>query len=287
MTRFSDRLALALVDGARAELELTPKPGLVDRLDNGSHPDLSFEAMGRSIALLPLYFDALLDIARRAPALDLAACVQAGVDAEARMAATIGSNAHRGYIFLGGLVLLGATEFERRGQLATVAALRAAIRGVASRVLGSPVPRPSAGPTSNGAAVRQRHALGGIHREALEGLPSVFDVGLPVCADRLKTAHPSPRAAATGAATQARHYLMAVLMQSVEDTTAVHRCGPAGLARLRTDGARLQHIIEQQADYQPYLRALNDEYRAMRLTMGGVADCLAICLALHEVELAR
>ena len=41
----ADTLAVTLVQGATRELELTPKPGLVDQLDNGSHPDLTFGLM--------------------------------------------------------------------------------------------------------------------------------------------------------------------------------------------------------------------------------------------------
>ena len=68
-------LASSLAAGARTELELTPKPGLVDRLDCGSHPDLSFDAMSRSIDLLPAYFEDLLG---HADPPDLPACVEAG-----------------------------------------------------------------------------------------------------------------------------------------------------------------------------------------------------------------
>ena len=45
-----ERLAAALVTGALLELYLTPKPGLVDCADNGSHADLSLATMERSIA---------------------------------------------------------------------------------------------------------------------------------------------------------------------------------------------------------------------------------------------
>src|SRR5512138_1994436 len=44
-----DRLALALADGLWHELVLTPKPGLVDLEDSGSHPDLTFDLMVQSI----------------------------------------------------------------------------------------------------------------------------------------------------------------------------------------------------------------------------------------------
>jgi triphosphoribosyl-dephospho-CoA synthase len=112
--------------------------------------------------------------------------------------------------------------------------------------------------------------VGGVYREALLGLPSVFDAGLPVLA------------ATPDLSGCTRHHLMAVLMQTVEDTTAVHRCGPAGLARLRSDGATLQRLVDDGGDYLAWLAALNDDYRRLGLTMGGVADCMALCFGLHE-----
>ena len=83
-------------------------------------------------------------------------------------------------------------------------------------------------------------------------------------------------------AEHAGFYLMAVLMQQLEDTTAIHRCGIEGLARLRRDGARLQRLLEQHQAPEPMLNILNQEYRSSGLTMGGVADCMALTFALQE-----
>ena len=182
-----ERLAACLVTGARVELALTPKPGLVDRHDNGSHPDLSFELMTRSIDLLPQYFDELIaGFAGRDPlpadglgdrdpltAAALAACVEVGRRAERRMLAEVGSNAHRGYIYLAGLSLLGAIDGELRDGIRRVARASAPLRQSGAGVA-----------ESHGAAVRARHALGGIEREALDGLPSVFDHALPALRER-------------------------------------------------------------------------------------------------------
>ena len=271
----AERLAVCLVDGARAELELTPKPGLVDRHDNGSHPDLSFEAMSASIDLLPAYFDDLLRAAA-APSPQsrttsgplapeaLAACIEAGRRAEQRMAAQIETNAHRGYIFLGGLALLASLD--------AAAGFRGEIRRLSHLLFGR---SPGIDAPSNGALVRARHHMGGIHREALDGLPAVFDHGLPAL-DAYRRGH------GTVDRESQLHYLMSVLMQVVEDTTAVHRCGPAGLQRLRDDGQRLQRLIDERHDYLPWLSDLNDAYRRLNLTMVGVADCLALTVAIDR-----
>lgn len=256
-------LARALVEGARAELDLTPKPGLVNRFDNGSHPDLSYDLMSRSLETLPGYYDDLIEIGETEP-LDLAACVAAGVRAERRMQTVAGSNTHRGYIFLSGLLLLGvATD-----ATGTMAGWRAQVAALGNRIVSARVPM-----ATHGEEARRQHGVGGVLGEALAGLPSVFDHGLPALQRGLAT---------LGSLEAAQHYLMGVLMTTVEDTTALHRCGPAGLARLREDGARLVALIEAGGDHRARLRALNDEYRAIRLTMGGVADCLALTLAVQQ-----
>jgi holo-ACP synthase CitX len=275
------RLAAALVDGARAELDLTPKPGLVDRLDNGSHPDLSFEAMSRSIDLLPVYFDELLDLHGAWPfAADqaLGEAIEAGRRAERRMTDAIGANAHRGYIFLAGLLLLAAVDADPAGPPPTwrpefVGPLRSRVRRLAASLLTAVDAGPTAGRSaaSHGSRARQAHGLGGIHAEALAGLPSVFDRGLPAFS-----------AVAGLPATTRGHHLLAVLMQAVEDTTAVHRGGLDALARIRRDGAELQRIIDRGESCLARLADLNRDYRRMNLTMGGVADCLALTLALGD-----
>ena len=271
-----DALASALTGGAMAELELTPKPGLVDRLDNGSHPDLSFELMARSIALLPPYYDELLALRRRrAP---LAACVGAGLRAERRMFEATGTNTHRGYIFLSGLLLLAACDLEpadngRTGvdPVAVTTDLRIRVRMIAREFFDRGSPATSSVP-SGGRQSRAPGSAGGVRTEALDGLPAVFEVGLPSFTRWLERA---------GARVLASHALLGVLMQRVEDTTALRRCGQAGLARLARDGAALERLIAVGGNPLPALRRWNDDYRRMRLTMGGVADCMALVFAVH------
>jgi triphosphoribosyl-dephospho-CoA synthase len=257
--------AVHLHQGALGELDLTPKPGLVDRHDPGSHTDLSYGVMQASANLLPLYYRDLLDCAAaRRP---LEAFVQAGLGAEGRMFREIGTNAHKGYIFLSGLVLMAVVA--GRGRLSSLPG------GVAETARRFFATHPST--ATHGAVIRDQSGLGGIRAEAEAGLPAVFEQGWPKYRQALAAGWDPERAA---------FYLMAVLMQHVEDTTAIQRCGPEGLARLRRDGARLQARMEDGQDARPLLAGLNDDYRRLRLTMGGVADCLALTLALESAAAA-
>jgi triphosphoribosyl-dephospho-CoA synthase len=268
-------LARHLCSGAMSELRLTPKPGLVDRLDNGSHPDLTFEAMATSVNLLPIYFEDLIALHRAGQGLDV--CIQAGRRAEDRMFRAIGANAHRGFIFLGGLVLLAACE-SRDG-------LREAATRIATEFFAGRQTRRQRTAGSGSSPRGPMDRASGIEAETLAGLPSVFDVGLPAFSRRLD---------ATGDFVLAAHDLMARLMRHADDTTALRRSGPAGLRRLRRDGARLQRAIETGVDYLPLVKRWNEEYRKIGLTMGGVADLMAVTFALfftlrprHPVTLAQ
>jgi len=271
-------LAAALVRGAQEELDLTPKPGLVDRRDSGSHPDLTYDAMARSVELLPLYFDELVALRDRdctggagscavAAHGALGACIAAGRRAEARMGRAAGSNAHRGLIFLGGLVVIAACDACREGETVSGAALRPRVAGLAREFCGGSAVRETNTP---GERARREHGVQGILGEALAGLPSVFDTALPAYRATYALRGDRRRAALRA---------MAALMGGVEDTTALHRAGRAGLDRLRADGERLAALLDAGEEPDAHLSRWNDDYRRAGLTMGGVADCLALTLA--------
>ena len=255
------KLADSLTAGALRELDLTPKPGLVDRNDNGSHPDLTYTRMRASVCLLPEYYADLLERLRAGR--PLASCVEAGRLAEARMVARVGANCHRGYIFLSGLTLVGAHRAQR-----DIGRLRTAMTDAAREFF-----RSTPQDDSHGSQARRAFAVGGICREAEAGLPSVFDAAWPRYASSLRK---------DGDRLRAEYHAMASLMRCVEDTTALHRCGLAGLERVRSDGQELQALLDQGSDPRPFLQRRNEAYRQIGLTMGGVADCLALTFALHS-----
>lgn len=249
----SSALSRALCNGALSELYLTPKPGLVDRADNGSHPDLTLEIMERSVMLLPLYYEELAD-----------ACLSGGTvndyrrigqAAEKRMMEQCGSNAHKGYIFLSGLALLSSMLYSD---------MRQGICQLSMEFFTDALP------DSNGSVARAAYGTGGIIGECLRGLPTVFETGLPAM---------SRMTCAKG------HYAMACIMENAEDTTSYHRCGAFGMNVVRNDGARLKKLIESGEDHAPWLTERNSVYRQLNLTMGGCADLLALTYAFDSSEI--
>ena len=266
--RSLENLALDLLRGAFLELYLTPKPGLVDLYDSGSHPDLSVPRMEASLRIVSGY---LLDLSDSlASGESLAVQVRLGTAAERAMVRSVGTNCHRGYIFLSGLLLAASAQTESPDE----GALSAAVAGLARRFFAR-----GEHEESNGSRARARFQAGGIRGEALAGLPSLFSQALPAYRSEI---------AAGGNRGSAVYAMLGRLMQSVEDTTALHRCGRDGLRTLREDGARLERLVAERGDFFAFLEARNEHYVERNLTMGGVADLLGLAFAWlsHTGELA-
>jgi cytidyltransferase-like protein len=99
----------------QAELDTTPKPGLVDKDNNGAHRDMDYALMQRSIDTLHPYFVklALLGCADTLPT--HTAIRDIGIEAErAMLSATNGVNTHKGALFSMGLAVVAAAHEERK-----------------------------------------------------------------------------------------------------------------------------------------------------------------------------
>lgn len=251
-----ERLAGALAGGAALELYLTPKPGLVDLADCGAHPDLSIPIMERSIGIIAAYLDA---IASSLVAGEPFVCQKnIAIRAERRLLDELGTNTHKGYIFLSGMLLIARWQ----AASADETAIRRSLSALAADFF-----RAGEEQSSHGRRVREKYQTGGIVLESIHGFPSVFEAALPAFRESLNQ---------KGCFTEASFAMLARLMQTVDDTTTLHRGGPSGLARVKQDGRRLERMIAGGDDYIGYLRALNRSYVRMNLTIGGVADMLGI-----------
>lgn len=99
----------------QAELDTTPKPGLVDKDNNGAHRDMDYALMQLSINTLHPYFVrlALLGFADTLPSHTVIR--DAGIEAEkAMLEATNGVNTHKGALFSMGLAVVAAAYEEKK-----------------------------------------------------------------------------------------------------------------------------------------------------------------------------
>jgi triphosphoribosyl-dephospho-CoA synthetase len=253
-----EKWSAALVRGSLQELYLTPKPGLVDLADAGSHPDLSLSIMEQSIGYVADYLQA---IARSLADNEVFDCQKTlAIQAEKKLHETLGTNTHKGYIFLSGMLLIARWHAPSSDEQS----LRMTLSTLAENFF-----KTAECHFTNGQQARQKYSAGGIVQEAISGFPSLFEVALPAFREAIKS----------GLSTETASFAMlARLMQSVEDTTTLHRGGTAALSRIKSDGRTLEMLIARKTDHLPYLVALNHDYIAMNITMGGVADMLGLAL---------
>ena len=245
--RLGELAAAALI----AEVELTPKPGLVDRRNSGAHRDMDLPLFRRSARSLEPYFRQAVSLGMERP--DCMPALQAaGLAAEKTMfAATAGVNTHKGAVYGFGLLLAAmGSRLVRGGDVfETAAALARA---------GIP-PEPD---THGGEALR-RYGASGARGEALAGFPHVR---------RALTVLSAPGGGPLRA--------LLTLLAEVEDTNLLHRGGPEGLRFVREEAADI--LAGPPEEDAARLEALDSACTARNLSPGGSADLLAAALLLER-----
>ena len=270
----------ALVEEAR----LTPKPGLVDARGNGAHRDLDLATMLRSAHTLEPTFRALARASRGAvPGValrtDLARIGRAGE--AAMMRATNGSNAHRGAIWIVGLLVAGAAivDAHARGRADISADEDAASQAALICETGARIARYDdlmARPAgSHGERACARYNVGGARREAQDGFPHVTRAGLPALYAARARGHDE---------NTARVDALLAIMASLDDTCVLHRAGLAGRAAVQTGAQRVRDAggIATPAGRAAF-DALEQALLALNASPGGAADLLAATLFIDRL----
>ena len=257
------------------EVAVTPKPGLVDRANNGSHRDMDFYSFLSSAVALQPYFEACARTGRQtadqSPDRTLESLRFHGMQAECDMyRATGGVNTHKGAVYSVGLVCGALGRLERDqwkdpGRVLSEAAAMAA--GSVKKELAGVSPETA---KTQGERIYAMYGIAGVRGEAAQGFPSVLHRGLPVLEAGLARGK-SVDEAGTAA-------LLAII-SGTADTSLIAR---GGIVRQRRAAAELQALLKEH----PYpdraaAEALDREYIEENLSPGGSADLLALCFLLH------
>jgi len=265
--RRAAELAERAVRALILEARLTPKPALVDQRGPGAHRDLDLAKLLRSARALRGTFHHMAFVAGTSAA-DVRLRERLGALGRrgegAMLEATGGSNAHRGAIWVLGLLVaalaLAGTDASPREVAATAAGL--------ARLPDRHAPRH----LSNGARVCREFGVAGARGEASAGFPHVIEVGLPALA--------AARRRGAGE-TCARLDALLAIMSSLDDTCLLHRGGWEAVQAARS-GAR--HVLAlggcATAAGAAALLALDAELLRRNASPGGCADLLAACLFL-------
>jgi len=266
------RLSRLATEALLAEVELSPKPGLVDPTSCASHDDMDVETFRASIDAISPWFPVLHETGRAGhrdgPARFLERLRRPGMGCEdAMFAATRGVNTHKGAVFAFGLLLGCAGRLAAGGLPVTVHTLTALAGRMARPLVEVELPSVDR-PGTYGEVAFVQHRLAGARGEAASGYASV----------RLR-ALPAYRAVLEDRGDQRAALLQAllVLLATTDDTTLVKDGSLDGLRHVQRSAHELLETGGVRAPAAlPRLCRLDADLTARRLSPGGCADLLAV-----------
>lgn len=244
----------------QAELDTTPKPGLVDKDNNGAHRDMDYALMQRSIDTLHSYFVklALLGCADALPT--HTSIRDIGIEAErAMLSATNGVNTHKGALFSMGLAVVAAAHEENTDSLqATIKALAASFPDT-NGTHGSKAKLLSKGTT----------AIKGALDNAREGYEMLFAEWLPFYIERRKEhdAH-------------TLHKTLLRIMCDLDDTNVIYRTDLATAEEVKQEARALLDSFSETA-----LKDMDRHYTTRNISPGGAADMLSLTIFIGSIQI--
>lgn len=240
----------------RLELDTTPKPGLVDRRDNGAHKDMDYALMSKSISALRPYLTRLA--VESAKDIDPAKIKEIGIEAEkAMLKATGGVNTHKGALFCIGLSVAAASCLACSTGAVEAYSFKELVSRAASEI-------PSARGTHGAEAKRSFKAVGALEN-ARAAYPELFADWLPY----YLSLEGDPFRC---------HKTLLHIMTTLDDTNILHRRGAEGLAHAEAEAARLLEDFSESG-----LSSLNKDFIRENISPGGSADMLSLTIFINSI----
>lgn len=262
------------------EVELSPKPGLVDRFNNGAHDDMDLAMFRASAAAIEPWLGVFFRFGRSEcdrPAVEFLPRLRPQGQAceRAMLRATGGVNTHKGSVFALGLLCAAAGRLAGRGVAADADGLclevAAICDGLVARELRDGGPAATAGER-----LYREHGLPGARGEAASGFATVRRHGLPAWR----------RARAAGHGEEgALHAVLLNLLAYNQDTNLVARGGISALQFVQTRARALLAAGGVDApDHLAEMSRLDLEMIRRHISPGGSADLLAVTWFLSRFD---
>ena len=264
----------------QAELDTTPKPGLVDRNDNGAHRDMDHALMQRSIQALHPYFVRLaqLGFTDKQPCHD--EIVNIGIEAEREMfKATGGVNTHKGALFSIGLAAVALageafcriTQAEGCGTMAYNDVNSKQIQSLSNSIASLARLFPDTNGT-HGSKAKANNILKGALDNAREGYTQLFKAWLPFYIDRIAEGD-----------NYALHKTLLRIMCDLDDTNIVYRTSMETMQEVKTEARQMLDTSRNIVNFEAALQAMNTDYIHRNISPGGSADMLSLVVFLSCV----
>lgn len=260
------------VESLLAEVSTTPKPGLVDSSNSGSHRDMDIETFRISAQALRGYFQSCalagMETAGEAPEVTFGQLRKLGLQAEKDMfAATKGVNTHKGAIFTIGILCGAAGRLWQPDGACREEALFTQVSAMTRAAMEADFQK---GGDTVGQRLYRDRGIRGIRGQVAEGLPAVREISLPVYRDCLEKGM-DPNEAGVRA--------LLHLIAKVEDTNMINRGGMAGAKA----GAEACGALIRREFTLVDVEELDGWFVERNLSPGGCADLLAATYFIHSL----
>lgn len=272
------------------EVSLSPKPGLVDRFDDGAHRDMTFSTFIDSTMALAPFFEKYISLgyqmADEPPLALFNALRDLGIKAEQAMfEATGGINTHKGVDF-SLAVLLGATgaylknhpellKNPKRFSEDDTKVICQISSSLCCHLIETDLSHLSEKKElTYGEKLYLDYGIKGPRGEASEGFPTLTEKALPFFREKLKQNDKE----------LAQLQLLLYLMTFVEDGNIIHRGGIESWQQVKVDCQNMHaaHLTKSELVHQ--LSIYNDILISRNLSPGGTADLLALTFYFAMLE---
>ncbi len=262
------------------EFLTTPKPGLVDKNNQGAHRDMGlghFFASANALRPFLCRFAETGFLTRDAsPEETFAKIRPIGMEAEQEMLrATGGVNTHKGAIFSFGLLCAAAGRLSPEDWSADtlLAQCAAMTKGLVAQDFAGVTPENA---KTAGERIYAKHGISGVRGQAEAGFPAVAEVGLPILRQCLSKGL---------SFNDAGCITLLHLMAATDDTNLIHRSNYDTQQKIRKDFTDL--LQKDPFPTRSVIEEMDRDFIVRNLSPGGSADLLALTYFLHFLEHSR
>ncbi len=272
------------------EVLLSPKPGLVDAMDAGSHKDMDIFTFIKSAISLKPGFDAFYELGLHhggtwVELMEKARIVGMKVEEE-MFQATFKINTHKGVVFSMGILLAAIGYDEKKGNLLSsnkhfytiedtdriLLHTKEMTKGIVSQDFKNLEEKET---LTHGERLYLKYGFKGIRGEAENGYPMLRDLALP----KLRAIHNE-----LSLEDQLLEVLLTIMSKS-EDSNIVARGGIDALHYVQSSS---QLFLSKGGMKNPEahrkLMEMNEEFKKRNISPGGSADLLSLAIFLGKLE---
>jgi len=249
------------------EVELTPKPGLVDKANNGSHKDMNIDTFYASANAIKPFIDKFYKCGN-----DFDGLRKIGIECEKEMfRATKGINTHKGMVFslaviCGAIGSVGTDSFET---------LQDEIKDICKDLVQNDLQK-SLHVKTHGERFYAKTKSEGIRGEASSGYPTIFEQSLPFFIEQQNKYGEEVALKLT----------LLLLMSITEDSTLYARGGIEGLKFVQKEAKKLLHVGDINL-LESNLKEFDKIMIEKNLSAGGSADLLGLTWFLAQLNIDK